>query len=338
MKWRAAALAWTLFAYGPAWSQAERSVLEPPDSLACLEPSAAARGVPEFPRALLNARQSATLEVELAFNAADGAPEVNVLRNSGSKGFESPVREFVSRYRMPCLPAGQRWTLRQEFVFDPSDRRPVYWFDPTSEDRARTRVARACLTRVEGAPKLEYPARALRAEVSGNVFVRLRFESPSAPPKATIIEGAQFRDLAGAVLDYVSAFRLPCYGGVPTTVTNEYRFRFEGDAITRLNDMTLRGLLRFVKGLDKATVYFDFGRMGCPFDLRVTLWQPHSANDVGEVGAVHPERRHFIEWMQRQQLDLDARTQNKVLGGSLTVSVPCGVLDLGNSGGGGASQ
>jgi len=334
----AAALVCTWLTCGPAWSQAERSVLEPPDSLACLEPSAAARGVPEFPRLLLDARQSATLEVELAFNAADGAPEVTVLRNSGSKGFEPPVREFVSRYRVPCLPAGQRWTLRQEFVFDPSDRRPVFWFDPTSEDRARTRKARACLTRVEGAPKLEYPPRALRADISGKVFARLRFESPDAPPRATIIEGAQFRDLAGAVLDYVAAFRMPCYEGVPTTVTNEYVFRFEGDAITRLNDMPLRGLLRSIKGLDKATVYFDFGRMGCPFDLRVSFWQPLSGNRVGEVGVVHPERRHFIEWLQRQQLDLDSRSRNQVLGQSLTVSVPCGVLDLGNSGGGGASQ
>ena len=99
-----------------------------------------------------------------------------------------------------------------------------------------------------------------------------------------------------------------------------------------------RGLLRSIKGLDKATVYFDFGRMGCPFDLRVSFWQPLSGNRVGEVGVVHPERRHFIEWLQRQQLDLDSRSRNQVLGQSLTVSVPCGVLDLGNSGGGGASQ
>jgi hypothetical protein len=59
---------------------------------------------------------------------------------------------------------------------------------------------------------------------------------------------------------------------------------------------------------------------------------------IGEVGESVPGRAFFIDWLSRQRLDLRARLQNRLIGQSFNLSVPCGIVNLGSQGGGGASQ
>ena len=102
--------------------------------------------------------------------------------------------------------------------------------------------------------------------------------------------------------------------------------------------LTLVQYLRATKDIGKAQVYFSFNEMKCPFDVRIAMNQPIGNNRIGEIGESVPERAFFLDWLSRQRLILPNQQQNLAIGKSPTVSVPCGVLNLGASGGGGASQ
>jgi hypothetical protein len=339
MKRRAAALAWALLASLPAWAQSARTVLEPPDSLACLQPGPAERGTPQYPPDLLAARQGATVKVELAFTAPDAPPSMKVTDNSGSEGFVAPLREFVARYRVPCLPAGRSTTMRQEFVFEPGEKRQVFWYDPTSEEAVALARTMSCLTHITGDRELRYPHEAWRADASGTVLVRIRFEAGDQVPRTELLSGAGHNALDAFALQHSLGYRLPCLQGTPIAFVQSFRFVLdERPKRSLLNDMELLPFLSNVKGIDKAVVYFDFRRMACPFELRFMLMQPFTVNTVGEVGDSHPERRHFIEWLKRQELNVPKRLLNRVVSESMTIAVPCGVLNLGPTTGGGASQ
>jgi hypothetical protein len=93
-----------------------------------------------------------------------------------------------------------------------------------------------------------------------------------------------------------------------------------------------------LKGIREANVYFDFNTMGCPFDVRFDPQQPVLPNGVGEVGSSNPERRFFLDWLTRQQLDLPKQQLNALLGQQAVVTVPCTVINLGARQGGGGSK
>ena len=90
-------------------------------------------------------------------------------------------------------------------------------------------------------------------------------------------------------------------------------------------------LATFVRALDKLEaehVKFDFANTACPFDVRFVLRQPVLSNEVGEIERSDPNRREFIEWLKTVSLKIPERDRAQVLGDSMTLSVPCGVLDL----------
>jgi hypothetical protein len=112
-----------------------------------------------------------------------------------------------------------------------------------------------------------------------------------------------------------------------------------GPELLRLNvDVSFPTLVAAFRGIRNANVYFDFDSMGCPFEVLFRPMQPHAPNDVGVVGEVNEERRFFLDWLSRQQLDLPAKQVNALLGQEARVSVPCMLLNLGATSGGGGSQ
>jgi hypothetical protein len=106
-------------------------------------------------------------------------------------------------------------------------------------------------------------------------------------------------------------------------------FRFsENSSLGYLRDVQLTDFLRATKGIRDANVYFDTNRMGCPFDVRVTVLMPYSRNKVVQVGSTHPERTMFMEWLSTRELEASVDVLSQVLGKYATVTVPCAVIDL----------
>jgi hypothetical protein len=68
--------------------------------------------------------------------------------------------------------------------------------------------------------------------------------------------------------------------------------------------------------------------MGCPFDLRLSYYRPHRRNVVSELENTNPARAAFMDWLSMVTLNLDSANNTAILGDQITVSVPCGKLDL----------
>jgi hypothetical protein len=58
--------------------------------------------------------------VDMTFSAADAPPSIKLAYSSAGKGQENTVQDYVTQYRMPCLPpTAKPITLRQHFQFRP---------------------------------------------------------------------------------------------------------------------------------------------------------------------------------------------------------------------------
>lgn len=335
---------WTKLWIGPLaaaaalGAAAQQQVLTPSETLACLTPAAADQGPPAYPEAQFARKEGGRVSVDLEFSAADRAPKVKVTYGADQRELSRAVLDHVRKYRVPCLKPEQTARLQQDFNFVPTDGRKVRWLAPVDTDDVRRSRLLACVKHKRPDTKPEYPWRALRDETQGTVVLRLAFDAPDAVPAIEVIDSAQSDALTLAASEFARDLRMPCHEGAPISVSHYHVFRIADGPRMVLRDLSLVSLLRSIKGIKQANVYFDFKEMGCPFDLRFKLFQPYNLNQVGEVGEPHPERRFFLDWLQRQQFDLPAPTRNAVIGQITTVSVPCTVLNLGTTSGGGASQ
>ena len=319
-------------------SRAQTMLVPPTAAQRCLTRGEVTLGTPTYPQRAFERREGGRVAVELDFDRPDAAPRVNVTAGAGGQGFEEAVRAFVEAYRVPCLEAGQKVQLRQEFVFRPSDGRRVASTEPIDADDQRRWRMRACLKHLRPSERIEYPMQAQSRAEHGTVVLKLEFVDAQSAPRVTVLDRAGSSSLAFAARDHANGYRMACHDGGVVDIVQFYEFKFEGDARIVLTDASFVDFLRNVKGIQKSNVYFDFNAMGCPFEFRMKLYRPHSANVVGELGDPNPERRFFLDWLRRQELDLDAKTLNAVLGQEMTVAVPCTVLSLGTTSGGGASQ
>jgi Gram-negative bacterial TonB protein C-terminal len=274
----------------------------------------------------------------LTFQRPDAAPSVKVIDEMGGRPFVDSVRTFVEAYRVPCLEGGQSATLRQEFVFRPTDGRRAYFSPPIDADARRQERLRACIAHQSPKEQIQYPNEAAKRGEHGTVIVRLTFSDATSPPTITVLDGVNSSALRRAAVSHAEGHRMPCHEGAPVEYVQFYTYEFEGDARVRLNDMPLTSFLRNVKGIEQANAYFDFNTMACPFEVRLTLQQPFTANEVGELGTPNPERRFFIDWLRRRELNLDTKTLKAVIAQQTTIAVPCTILSLGNQPGGGASK
>jgi TonB family protein len=317
---------------------AQQQTLTESDTLACLTPAASQRGAPRYPEASFERREGGRFPVTLEFTAPDRAPKVNFSGTGGLSELSDAVLDFVRAYRVPCLKPGQVATLNQEFVFVPTDDRRVLWHAPVDDDdRRRERLAN-CVKHQSPGSKPNYPATVLNNGIEGTVVLKVSFAAGDMPPSVEVLDNAGSDRLAEAAKEFARGWRMPCHEGASVSVNQLYRFSIAGEPRMVLKDISLVTLISGFKGIRQANVYFDFNEMGCPFDLRFALYQPHSPNRVGEVGDALPARRFFLDWLRRQSLDLPAKQRNAIQGQITTVSVPCTVLRLVTTTGGGASQ
>lgn len=324
-------------------AQAQTIAVEPSPAQRCLTRGEVLLGQPEYPQKAYELKQGAKVNVTLRFAGRDTPPTIEDISAKEVMAFEpdflASVKRFVEAYRVPCLPDGTADTLKQEFEFLPHDGRPVTLFaseGPADERRGRLTK---CIQHVRPGTTPEYIYSDIRDERQGRVLLRMAFVDGQSPPRVEVLDNGGGGGLAVAASVFAKGYRLPCHdGGDPVTTTGLYIFRIEGMGQTILKDLPLRTLLVSFKGIRQANVYFDTTRMGCPFDLRFSPYQPHMRNKVGEVGTTNAERRFFMDWLSRQELELPKADANALLGQSALVHVPCTVIDLGSRQGGGGSK
>ena len=295
----------------------------------CLTPAVEARGTPIYPEAELLLRRGGRVSVEMEFTTPDKRPKVLLLEATGGDDFVDAVKDHVANFRVPCLEyADIPVRLRQEFVFVPNDGRKVTWTNPRDADSGRVEGRLACLRHMDGETAPQYPRVAQAFGRQGTVLLRLRFVGPDEAPKVTELYDGGYAALGAAVREFVQGYRLPCLHEGSIEASQAFEFEMRGGVKRVLRDVSLQALLRQVKGIQEKHAYFDFTGMSCPFDVRLGLYQPFTLNAVGEIGAAEPARRPFLDWLAGLELDSPMKVLSTVYGTKMTVSVPCGKLDL----------
>jgi hypothetical protein len=298
----------------------------------CLTPAGEERNRLEYPADALAQGVSGTTAVEMMFSSPDAPPQVNVTQASDPR-LDQAVVEHVSRYRVPCLKPGAKARILQQFVFVPNPAGKTSWTAPSDPEAQKMS---ACVTHLQPGTKPEHPIAASPTMMHGirdvpfrgNVLARIVFTSKDGPPQV-IVPGknvpAAFRQ---SVEQWAANYRLPCYSGQTVEATQIFRFMIEGDDGHYLKDLSLVPFLGAIKGLDQQHRYFELDRMSCPFDVRFEYRQPDMANGVRDIGTHVEARQPFLDWLATMRFDVDAKTENLLLGDAMTISVPCGKIDL----------
>lgn len=298
----------------------------PQSPLHCLVPSKSDLVPPTYPPDRLLLNKGGVVRVQLTFRDAAKAPDVET-HSVSDESFAEAVKDRVRDYRLPCLPAGAKPVVAtQVFEFTPHDDRKVIVGNALDDISAQ----HPChFTKTpEGVPR--YPRIFMGSQKrSGAVLMRMTFTDKDKPPRTQVLYTAGGGHFVETVESYVQDYRLDCPAPfTPVTATQTFHFRMQGQDEYGLKNMSLRQFVSVMDRLSEQRVRFDFSKMKCPFDLRLTLFQPHATNKVGEVESSDPNRREFIDWLSSVALKLPAQAYEQVIGSTITVAVPCGVLDL----------
>jgi hypothetical protein len=321
---RALLCAGALLAAAVPAAVAQTTMLAPSEVEACLTLPAGARVA--YPDAALERREVGTVRVWMAFSAAHEAPSVSAELTHAVEAQVDAVLEHVRKYRVPCLRRGAKALLMQEFVFAPNAGRKVV-ATAAREGRPEQVKVGACMTRLAGPTYPDELQRARTGNEQGVVVLRLRYERPDAPPRATVVARPSSQVLVDKALHVAQNTRMPCLEGEPRENLAIHRFHVDGEPWPELRNTNLQGFLASAKRLPEG-VYFDLDSLGCPFDLRLTYWQPHMSNAIKEIGREMPARRAFIDWLASIEMRLQGAEANQVLGTDIKISVPCGTVNL----------
>lgn len=274
--------------------------------------------------------------VQMTFDAADAAPNVSLLYNSGSAAFGRAIVDSVKGYRLSCFEGAEApWSGTQEFQFVPGNL-PRLLEGRVRGLRAKDGVVADCVVGREGEPSLQNASRGaivdglgVRSEHprSGFVIVKLRFEQADRGPEVTVLLSNAGADFERAVRDHVKAFRWACAGGAPLEVTQTFQLRMEPEASTSIQ-LTLPQLLAAVEGIEFHRVRFDFNSMQCPFDAAFEYFRPYTSNTVMVDSATAAQRAIFYDWLGTLVLKPSLNVRDRLIGTTFKVSVPCVVLDL----------
>ncbi|MBC7957053.1 MAG: hypothetical protein H7Y33_14430 [Cytophagales bacterium] len=322
--------AWFSMPAAQAQDTAGAVVLDKPQSpLHCLTPAVANLAAPVYPPDSLYLNNGGMVRVRLTFRDAAKAPDVEIVYAT-QEAMADAVRDRVREYRLPCLPEGVGPVLAtQLFDFNPHDGRKVF-YGKALDDAAPTQPCR--FTKVPDAlPRFPAYSTGLISSVrpSGTVLMRMTFTDKDKPPATKVLFSTGGPRFVEAVEFYAQDYRLDCPTPyAPVDAKQVFHFRMEGEARYGLKNLSLQQFVGAMDRLSDQHVRFNLDTMKCPFDLRLRLLQPHAENDVGEVASSEPSRREFIEWLRGAALKLPAAAYEQVIGNTITVTVPCGTLDL----------
>lgn len=295
--------------------------------LKCLSPQAAKLEAPAYPGDALKINAGAVVKARIKFRNASDAPAIDVYYNSGGlQSFEQAVRDRVVNYRLPCMPEGAAAVeVVQTFTFSSHDLRHATRGEVEEEPGAT-----ACRF-VAGTDQLPfYPRSRSMGTDRGVVVVSMTFNAPEQPPSTKIVYRNGANAFAQAAVNRVAQYRLDCTGGpyTPLTALQTFRFVMEGSERFGLQNLALKQFVGALRDVEQQRVRFDLNALGCPFDVRFSLYRPHADNEVDEVGKHVPARKPFVQWLRSVELKIPREAYDDVVGQPINVSVPCGELDL----------
>lgn len=324
--WRAGLL--SLVAWMASAAPAQEAVLEPSAASLCLRGVSGPLTTPEYPFELLKLGRGGRVLVELTFARPDARPAVQVLEHEGEQDFVEAVERHVRQLRVPCLTSDAAPArLRQDYRFRP-DSHEVGVTDSDPDQQRQERMA-ACLMHTSGASRPEYPRQALSRGVQGRVLARLRFDASDRPPQVRMYARDNAELLVDALRRFAGGYRVPCYEGTaPLQLTLVYHFVVSGDGGYGFRSVTLPQFIGSMRGIRQQRVEFDLDKMGCPFDVTLTYWQPQFRNDVTAVGKPDARRTQLLEWLRDADLDLSRSHLDAIFGDRVSFTVPCGRIDL----------
>jgi hypothetical protein len=299
------------------------------EALACLTPAADQRGVPEYDPELIKRGDGGRVKVELVFTEPDAPPVVRFPGPYNFEGLTRAVERHVRRFRVPCQVAGaEPARLLFEFVFTPGDGQPVHGLPPIDTAEQQRREMARCLSGIRPDERPEYPDDARGDEVQGTVLVRLTFVKPDRAPELEVLFAPRLsRTLQASVRKFAQAWRLPCMGEQPVKLIQEYVFSLDDGKRVVIPPTPLARLVGSALSYPKPAV-FDLTAMGCPFDLRMALFQPYSSNRVEQVGEPQASREPLMRWLAEMKIQIVAEQRDLLIGRTFTVNVPCGKVDL----------
>ena len=280
----------------------------------------------EYPPEMITLKQGGVVRVRLTFTGGEERPRAETFFAS-SERLRELVLDYVGGYRMPCLEHGEARAATQEFQFVPGDGRRVVSGEPRTVADSRKTVN--CIRVPDRLPS--YPRSALNSDARNRrVLAQLEFTTSAGPPEVEILFDGGKRAFGDVVRAFMAEYRAPCLGAedLPLVMRQKFEFHVEGERAHLLKDSTLQTFVGSLTDESRRLVRFDFTTMGCPFEVRFVLWRPHATNVVGELERADPNRREFIEWLRTVDLDAPKTLHDELVGDSMTISVPCGVLDL----------
>jgi hypothetical protein len=308
-------------------AQTGLQIEQPASAIECLTPAMALRGLPAYPADELKMKAGAKVRVQLTFESANASPGVQILANTGMPEFADSVRDFVQRYRLPCLAGGEAPVrASQEFVFDPGDGRKIVYKDLSPEPTAS--IPQSCFHQPDSGPR--YPIAATQKGEGGTVLARVSFEQTDAPPKVRILYNARSAALERAIQSHLEEYRFTCPlpGDRPVVATQTFSFVIDGASRYAFKDIDLPKFLRMVDPAGLTNARFDFNQLSCPFDLSVTVRRPYAENIVGEYGESDPRRRPFMDWLRQLTVVVPKNMEPYLFAQSMKLSVPCLRMEL----------
>ena len=328
LNWRGALVTATMLYTGSCLAEEGPQVTGDKSYVSCLTPAPADRGSPEYPEHQLFSKNGGVVQVALTFTGKDSPPRVKILnRNQWNEeafdAFSRSVERFASKYRLPCLTEGTA-ELRQDFRFSP-DARKAFALD--TSDAPSEMVKSECKFEYSGS-KPSYPWGSQRPY--GNVYVTMKFMQRDEAPIVTVVYGGGHYLLAETTKSWMEQYRLRCAKPIenPVESTHLHRFTPEGGAKVSLKDMAFVPFLQSIDRKSLGKPKFDFQSMACPFDVKVTLLQPHAPNVVRELERTEPNRKDFLKWLTALVFRYPDGYERFLVGETMTVAVPCMALDL----------
>lgn len=277
------------------------------------------------------------IRAELTFTKADEAPAVVWLAPESvpPEVKQAALAQFAV-YRLPCL-KGPPVRAVQEAQYQPG----LGWLWPPVRPVATVAAPQsACL---QWPPGMTLPNAPVFSEGFVRVIAETRFDDahPEAPDATVVLLNSRGdrripKWFGQNVRNFVARYRLPCrQPGEPSrSFRTEFSYSVElsQPPEIKLPPLSLAELLNKVPGRKGMRAFFDLDSMSCPFQLRLTHWQPAWPNEVREVDAAasapNPNRRELMAWLAELDLDSAPHEPLELVGRSRVIEVPCGRLQL----------
>ncbi len=283
-------------------------------------------GRPEYPT-WVRPRTEAVVRVELTFIGPDTAPLVKLVSNTGVEAFAQAVRDYAAYYRTPCLKPSETLQREQTYLFT-MGRYPPKVLQGQPSDADIESLPFDCSASIWNAALPEYndyPSPALKT------VARMTFTARDQPPTVEWLFNAGPSSWTDAVRAVADTYRLPCMPAAGGRVVVDQFFHYNPWPVTpqeKRKGVSVEQLVGLLKNARQGAGRFDFNTMGCPFNLSFELYRPYAQNAVSEMGPSNANRAALLAWLRGVAFDVSDSKLRGVLGEAVTVSVPCGVLDL----------